>query len=670
MKSKYNIGISCIGSGVGQSVIDSCNLSKLPIKTFGFGNNPFAFGLYNCHEYYYTPDIYSSNYLDVIFDLCKKHKIDLWIPGLDDEANLIAKNIKIFNQNNIRVVVAGSELLDLCRDKKLMSTKLNTVNNIFVRSFNKENFHEAYSKGEIKLPVISKPRDGFASRGIKIIASENDFRKIKDNHIVQELAVPSSTCKQREFFDLQIQKNINPQVAEISIQIVANKNGDIIGKMMSHNKLNNGIPIEIVPYYNNDIWLEVEKIIPTLKTLGLRGPLNLQGRLTDDGLKLFEMNARFTGITGLRAVMGFNEVEACIVDWLDIPQYKNNLQINPKKFGIRQTQDKTVSLAYNSEVLSISKTLNNQNNLHTPKKIFITGATGYLGRNLIRTLIEKNQKHYNVWAYVRDKQKAKEIFPLNSVTLFDHDDFISGNIPFGQIDTLLHAGFARSYRSNEEIAKSIEFTNILFLNAVKHQVPEIINISSQGVYGQTKIPWKENNNIAPETIYATAKYSTEVLLTNLCQIHPHIQFTNIRLEALSGGADGFDENDLFAKLIKKTLHSEKIDLYGGNQKMVRMDIRDAVSGLILLLSTDSKNWKQVYNLGNGINKKLKEISEIIVTVSKDYIENEVSEINIIDNNRKMEFGMDVNQFKNDMNWKAEYNMEDTIRSIFDYLVKK
>ena len=49
--SVYNVGISCVGSGVGQSVINSCRISRLPIRTIGLGTNPFAFGLYDCDAY-------------------------------------------------------------------------------------------------------------------------------------------------------------------------------------------------------------------------------------------------------------------------------------------------------------------------------------------------------------------------------------------------------------------------------------------------------------------------------------------------------------------------------------------------------------------------------------------------------------------------------------------
>ena len=57
------------------------------------------------------------------------------------------------------------------------------------------------------------------------------------------------------------------------------------------------------------------------------------------------MNARFTGITGLRAYMGFNEVEYCIKEWLGLPMQNDPLVLNYNHFGIRQTADKSISLA-------------------------------------------------------------------------------------------------------------------------------------------------------------------------------------------------------------------------------------------------------------------------------------------------------------------------------------
>ena len=93
MKQKeIKIAITCIGTGVGQSIINSIKLSSLPIKTIGFGNNPFAYGAYDCDELDYTPSIYSDNYIDDLIRKCKDHKVDLLIPSLDDEILFFANN--------------------------------------------------------------------------------------------------------------------------------------------------------------------------------------------------------------------------------------------------------------------------------------------------------------------------------------------------------------------------------------------------------------------------------------------------------------------------------------------------------------------------------------------------------------------------------------------------
>jgi biotin carboxylase len=299
------IGIGCIGSGVGQSVINSCRLTRLKLHTVGLGTNPLAFGLYACDDYAYTPSIYHVDYLERVLGICEEKNIQLLIPGHDDEAHLFARHIDVIRNSGIEVLVAGCELLDLCRDKRRMSNELNQTAPIFVRSFDRHEFLQAWESRTVELPAIAKPLDGYASRGIFILQSSGDFDRITDSHVIQELAIPRKGDPHRAEYIDQIAKGRNPQVAEVSIQLVARRDGTLIGRMASYNKLSNGIPIEIFPFESQDVWDAIEPLMPRLVSAGLQGPFNLQGRLTDKGLKLFEMNARFTGITGLRAPHGF-----------------------------------------------------------------------------------------------------------------------------------------------------------------------------------------------------------------------------------------------------------------------------------------------------------------------------------------------------------------------------
>lgn len=668
IKEKYIIGISCIGSGVGQSVINSLNLSRLPIYTVGLGTNPFAFGAYECDTYDYTKSIYEADYIDNLLDLCDKHKIELIIPGLDDEVLLFSKNIDRFTNANIKVICPKTELVSICRDKEKMSYELNKIANNFVKCINKKTLQEDIASGSVKYPFIAKPRDGFASRGIEIIKNQEDLHRINENHILQELAIPIESDPNYNYYIGQIAKNINPQVSEISIQLVYNKKGQLIGRMSSYNKLNNGVPIEIIPFDNKEVWDVIDKLTPTLLDLGLSGPLNIQGRITKDGLKLFEMNPRFTGITGLRALMGFNEVEACIKEWLNIDSGNNRLQLNYKKFGIRQTADKAIPIERNSKVTDIYKIINKQD-VKTKKTILITGSSGYLGRTLINKIQSAN--NFDTIAFGLHKTRLNELYCCKSIQIFDTNDLLNGQIHLGNIDILVHLGFTRPHGSNDQIAQSLKFTHELFTRASLNNVPAIINISSQSVYGQASIPpWTEDALVSPQIVYSEAKYATELLLTSLASINKSLKFSSIRLCTLAGGAPGLLEIDVISKLVIQAIKSENLIIVGGMQQLERLDIRDAGDALIKMLEKNPNDWKPTYNLGSGEIHRLVDIAtKIIEAVKRNGIKTH-SKIITEEKDIPLKFGLDSSLFRKDMNWSPKYNLDETINSLVCYFMKK
>jgi len=661
---KYCIGISCIGSGVGQSVINSLRLSRLPIKTIGLGTNPFAYGAYDCDNYAYTKSIYDEGFIDDLIDKCIKHKIDLVIPGLDDEALLYAQNANKFAKAGIKAIYAGEELIALCRDKEQLSLQLNKVVGVFVKGYSKKTLVEDIASGTVKFPFIAKPRGGFASRGVEIIRSKNDLNRITEDHIIQELAVPLKDDPNYEFYMSQLAKNRNPQVSEVSIQLVYSPEGELMGRMFSYNKLNNGVPIEIVPYENDYIWSVIDKLTPTLLKLGLRGPLNIQGRLTENGLKLFDMNPRFTGITGLRALMGFNEVEACVKEWLDIDKGKNLLTLNYNRFGIRQTADKSISIERNKEVETLFKKING-GLIKKKKTVLITGACGYLGQNLIAKLALDNT--FDIWVFDLDKAKTKLLHETRVQEIFDNDDLKFGRAQLGNVDILLHLGFTRPHGTNEQIAQSLLFTNELFTRAVMHEIPEIINISSQSVYGsENQPPWTESVSVAPQTAYAQAKYATELLLQSLGRTSNTLYYTSVRLGTLAGGAPGLSEVDFLSKICRNVIDGKPIRIVGGMQQIERLDVRDAIEAIIIMLKSNPSNWKPIYNLGAGKVNSLKDIALKIADIATIFNDEEKPEIIIEDKFIDMDFGMDSSLFFNDMKWKPMNSIDDTIKSLFNY----
>lgn len=642
-------------------------LSDLPLTTFGLDSSPMAYGIYSCDHFIETPKIDSPNYIQNIISICLEHNIDVIIPGTDDEVHLFSKHISEFENKGIKVIVAEETFLDLVRDKVLANEKLSKVADIFVKSYyNKSVFLKDLNEGKVSLPVIAKPGSGSGSLGIIIVSEESDLDKLNEHHIIQEIAKPNKDDLNIEHFERLIKKNINPQVSELSIHLVADRNGDIVGKMATYNRLKSGVPVEIVPYLHDELWDEIDKILPTLKQLGFKGPLNIQGRWTDKGLKIFEMNARFTGITGLRAQMGFNEVEACIKHWLNLDLNDHtHLKANNNLIGIRQTANKVVDISRNSEVKKIYKKVNDDSELDA-KSILITGATGYLGRNLINNLISKNT-NYSVCALVRDKDKAESMLP-KQVEVFDEHDLELGHLSLGSFNTLLHLGFARPHKSVVEIAESSAFTAKLFRRAVENQVANIINMSSQSVYGQSSLPpWKEKQTpAAPNTVYASAKYNSELLLKELSHQYKHLNTTSIRLASTTGAADGLINIDLVSRFVKMVKNGEDITVFGGDQVVERIDVRDVILAIEAILETPSEHWKSVYNLGSDSTLTLMELAEKIIKIAKQIDVNSTSKIKVEPNDSTLKFGLDSSAFKKDFNWSPQYSIDDIITSLFHF----
>lgn len=657
----YIIGISCIGSGVGQSVINSCRLARLPIRTIGLGTNPLAYGLYECDDYAYTASYYADDYVEDMLKTCLEHQIDLLIPGHDDEAHLLSKNLELFEAKGIRVLVSGAELLGLCREKDEMSRELNPVANIFVRSFGREDFLTTWKAGEIELPVIAKPRDGFASRGIEIIQSEQDFDKITDGHIVQELALPHDGDPNREHCLNMISKGINPQVAEVSIQYVFDRSGGVIGKMASYNKLNNGVPIEILPIEDEAMWADVEQLLPTLVKLGARGPVNLQGRITNKGIKLFEINARFTGITGLRAALGFNEVEACIRHWMGLEF--TPLLINQNRVGIRQTADKAVDLNRNPEVKMTVLDLNSAV-LKKAKTILITGASGAIGSRLVMALSE--DKRCQLFTLDRDKAKAEILFKDCAVTCYDHDDLNAGKFSLGNVDSLVHLASARPHHSESEQAQSLRFSLDLFTRAASQGVSELINLSSQSVYGaEEQAPWAEGDVVAPDSSYAVSKYALEQHLRSLSCLFPLLRSTSIRLSSVVSADAVSSEIEAIGKMVKLAKSQGKLTIYGGSQKMERIDIRDAVSGLVVVINSDSSDWKDIYNLGADRQYSLEAAVGLIAEEVEGELKTTVELSRVELKEPARDSGLNMEAFKADFGWTPQYQLIDSIKVLLD-----
>lgn len=587
---KVIIGICSIGSGVGQSVVDSCKFFREKVSLIGLGNNPLAYGAFDCDSYAIIPSYYDDQYIIEIEKIIKKHEIQILIPGHDDETLLLAKNHEKLKSTGVKVLCSPYELVLNCRHKSTYTENFHEAANYFVKTYKAINI-----KDEL-LPLIAKPEQGFASKGIAIIKTISDLEKIQfePGYIYQEIALPQEHDPSYNAFIKQLRKGNNLQVSEISLQLLFDSNSNLVEHCATYNTLKGGVPIEVQPYTTIELSDFMEAITLSLKRLKAFGPINIQGRMSDRGFKVFEINPRFTGITGLRAKLGFNEVEFCIFTLIYNSKIKK-LELSNKYLGIRQVASKKVQKAR-------IKSIKSENNLK--KNILLTGSTGMIGSYLLKTL--SNQGHsvsrlYTQNKKLKDNKKGYTISELKS-----------GKINLSNFDTIIHLGFARPNGTEKEIHSSIVNSFELATQAVQSAVDQFIFISSQSVYGfSSNGNFTEDSKTNPQSSYARAKVTVEDHIKTITKLSSETRFTVLRLASVIAPFDSNLIHEAYSSMIASLLKNQIITLSTPNRLISKIDFHDAIDAIDYFTNYSSSNIFEVVNIAPSNNFSLLETMKIV-----------------------------------------------------------
>ena len=123
-----------------------------------------------------TPLIYSDAYIPFLLDYCKKNNISALLSLFDIDLLVLAKNKKKFEEIGVRLIVSNEELIEICNDK--WKTYLFLKQNDFLVPKTYLNINDvvnALANGEIKFPIVIKPRFGCGSISINVAKNEKEL---------------------------------------------------------------------------------------------------------------------------------------------------------------------------------------------------------------------------------------------------------------------------------------------------------------------------------------------------------------------------------------------------------------------------------------------------------------------------------------------------------------
>lgn len=240
------------------------------------------------------------------------------------------------------------------------------------------------------------------------------------------------------------------------------------------------------------------------------------------------------------------------------------------------------------------------------KTVLVTGATGLLGKLIVKALSVKGGIH--VVALVRNREKAEKIFSGYSNIAFKICDINDLDDIDGSVDHIIHCASVTDSKMfvNEPVRTCITAIrgteNILRLG-VKKQCASIVYVSSMEVYGtpQTdeKITEDHSTNLncmSVRSCYPESKRACE----NLCCAYANqygMKIMSARLTQTFGAGVEYSDNRVFAEFARCAVEKRDIILHTkGETKRCYLYTADAARALLTILCKGETC--HAYNIAN------------------------------------------------------------------------
>ena len=285
------------------------------------------------------------------------------------------------------------------------------------------------------------------------------------------------------------------------------------------------------------------------------------------------------------------------------------------------------------------------------RKLLITGASGTIGSELLKIILDKTDDH--ITAIVRDPDRLI-CKPEERVSIVSAENFFE-SYRNEKYDVFIHLAFARANKGNQEIAESLRFTAQMVNAITEMRIPYAIYVSSQGVYGTTKEIRTADASVAPASSYSMAKYAGELFFSDFYKV-PNGSYNVLRLDNV------IESQNLIRALCKEAIEKKEITLTGGNQVFSYVSAYDAANAVFCSYNSTLKR-NAVYNVGpNKMRIDLKEIGTMVQQVAKEH----GNDIHVIFKPTEKELwaGMDSKPFLDDTAWMPSKNIYEMISDIY------
>lgn len=268
----------------------------------------------------------------------------------------------------------------------------------------------------------------------------------------------------------------------------------------------------------------------------------------------------------------------------------------------------------------------------TKEQIFITGASGLIGLQLVNELLKKN---YRVTGYdlcpIKNNIEDKN-FKFFTGSVLDKNKILKS---IGNSTIIIHLAAYLGVKKTEEnnltcLNINIEGTRNMLEIAIQKKIKRFIFASSSEIYGEQKFfPISEKAEPKFKSIYGTSKIVCEGYVKSYHQKF-NLNYNILRFFNIYGTEQRDDF--VISKFIKRLKNKKPLIIFGnGSQIRSFCHVCDAIEGLLKVILYGKKNI--IYNVGNNNQPiSILNLSKKIIKLSK--LKGKIKKIKFEESDRK------------------------------------
>ena len=322
MEKKIAVLVTGVGGGGhGEQILKALRMAETPYEIVGCDMSPYSKGLKDVDHPYLVPSASDPSYLEVLFDICRKHQVRALFHGSEPELLIMSRRRNEILAQNLFLPINPPNVIDTCMNKLSTFRFLSDHGFIHPQTESLRTLEDVEKWSSF--PAILKPSIGSGGSAHTFIVQDKTELEMLARYILD-----SKACS-----EIIIQEYKGTAETEFTVGVLFDMDGNFINSIAIRRNLRSALSVrirvpnrtgkdEFGPYLTVSSGVSQGEIgrFPEVtgpceriaSAIGTRGAINLQCRVHNGEVHVFEINPRFSGTTSLRAMAGYNEPDILI----------------------------------------------------------------------------------------------------------------------------------------------------------------------------------------------------------------------------------------------------------------------------------------------------------------------------------------------------------------------